>query len=257
VIRYDHQDWCRRLILRPNDDAAAIPPWLVQAWDDFRENLGDPRYPCFFGGQAYQANAIHHSFVAASDSRHLPQTLRHFLHACRDHPLANLAVFFEPSDDTHAESFARFWSILQMLQDADADGGCSAGAMDPDTPLWEFTFAGVQMFVVGFSPTYRNRRSRSLGQCMIMLFQPRSVFEASGVSTEATDRARTVIRERLRRWDGIPHHPALGVYGDSGSREWQQYFLPDDDEAPLGTCPLRGTVTGAELQRSDQDADAR
>jgi hypothetical protein len=229
----------------------------VQAWDNFQENLGDRRYPCFFGGQAYRANAIHHSFVTASGPRHLPQTLRHFLHACRDHPLANLAVFFEPSDDTHAESSARFWSVLQMLQDADAGAECTAGTMDPDTPLWEFTFAGVQMFVVGISPTYRNRRSRNLGQCMIMLFQPRSVFEASDVSTEVNDRARTAIRERLRQWDGMPHHAALGVYGDPENREWQQYFLPDDNEAPPGICPLRRSAPGAVLERSDQDADAR
>lgn len=221
-------------------EGRAVPDWLVRAWGEFRSNLADPEYPCFFGGQALRANAIHHSYVEAEGSDHLPHILRHFLHTRRDHPLANLAIFFEPlPEEGHSATFARFWSTLTMLQEADADATWEEREADPDEPLWEFTFSGVQMFVVGISPSYRNRRSRNLGDCMIMLFQPRDVFDVSDSGPDAGSRARALIRKRLRLWDGIGHHVALGVYGDADNREWAQYFLPDDNHSPVGVCPMR------------------
>jgi FPC/CPF motif-containing protein YcgG len=74
---------------------------------------------------------------------------------------------------------------------------------------------------------------------MVMLFQPRSVFGGDGVDAEIDDRTRSVIRERILAWDGMPHHSALGSYGDEDNREWKQYFLPDNDESQTGGCPLK------------------
>lgn len=250
AIDTDGGEWSSRLLLGRNRGGAQVPAWLESAWETFRETVQDRRYPCFFGGHAYRANAIYHSFVSNADAGHLPETLRFFLENCRHHPLANLAVFFEPSDESHAQCSARFWAQLQAIQDADTAFEYTEGDIgteDPDTPMWEFTYCGVQMFVVGFSPTYRRRRSRNIGRCMVMLFQPRSVFGGEGADAEIDDRTRAVIRERILAWDGMAHHPALGSYGDEGNREWKQYFLPDNDDGPIGGCPLKSRLNrGAE-----------
>ncbi|MFX8832986.1 YqcI/YcgG family protein, partial [Acinetobacter baumannii] len=71
---------------------------------------------------------------------------------------------------------ALFWRVLQHLHDHDPAIDPTAPQHDPDHPDWEFAFAGVQMFVVGCTPSYLRRRSRNLGRGMIFLVQPRSVF---------------------------------------------------------------------------------
>ena len=144
MIRDKLRGWEDRLIPAPGTKGGAVPDWLVQAWAEFRENLAHPEYPCFFGGQALRANAIHHSYVEAGGYDHLPQTLRHFLHACRDHPLANLAIFFEPLPaEGHSASFARFWATLTMLQEADADATWGFREPSPDEALWELSLIHI------------------------------------------------------------------------------------------------------------------
>jgi FPC/CPF motif-containing protein YcgG len=231
--------WQKRLIRGNRHWDGPIPGWLAEAWQAFERNVSDTAYPCFFGTQALRANAIHYSFVDGGDAAHLPETLHHFLHACRDHPLANFAVFFEPVPGLdHEDAGQRFWDVLALLHAHDPDPADDPAAEDPDNPLWEFAFSGVQMFVVGASPTYRNRASRNLGAATMMLFQPRDVFDIGNLGKDSGDQARRLIRKRLLAWDGMPHHPALGTYGDSENREWKQYFLPDDNEATVGRCPL-------------------
>jgi hypothetical protein len=73
---------------------------------------------------------------------------------------------------------------------------------------------------------------------MVMLFQPRSVFVDAVTKRAIGTQARAEVRRRLLAWDGIPHHPDLGVYGDPENREWKQYFLPDDQEPVKGECPF-------------------
>lgn len=231
--------WQARLIRGTRIWDRPVPPWLEQAWRDLERNLGDPGYPCFFGRQATRAGALHYTFIEHGGDAHLPETLRHFLRNCREHPLSNLAVFFEPRPDLDHEGAAeRFWDTLAMLQLDDREkAGCVAMG-DPDTALWEFSFAGIEMFVIGASPTYRNRASRNLGEAMVMLFQPRDVFDIGNLGKDSGEQARKLIRQRLVAWDGMAHHPSLGIYGDPHNREWKQYFLPDENEEPTSRCPL-------------------
>ena len=51
--------------------------------------------------------------------------------------------------------------------------------------------------------------------------------------------ARRTIRARIDRYDALPPSPRLGIYGAAGNREWQQYFLPDDNATTTpDRCPL-------------------
>lgn len=213
------------------------PAWLQEALAAFQRNVEDPAYPCLYGTQALRAGALHFGAVATGADARLPGILQHFLQFCRVHPLANLAVFFEPTPETSYDAAHDwFWKVLRRLQ-AD-DRAPSAPADTPDDPFWEFSFAGQPMFVVGVSPAYRRRRSRNLGPCPILLFQPRTVFDVLETRSGVASHARATIRERLLAWDGVPHHVDLGVYGDPQNREWKQYFLPDHDRPVAGVCPL-------------------
>ena len=224
---------------------------MDQAWRDFTARIGHPDYPCYFGTHAFEADAIRYGVIGQGHMDDLPFILSRFLDSGREHPLANLAVFFEPNRaKTHDQAEAHFWAALQTLQDADPDA--SHRMDDPDHPLWEFTFEKVQMFVVGMSPTYKRRRSRNFGASMVLLFQPRNVFDVVIKGREAGDAARDRIRARLAAWDEAPPSPLLGVYGDPKNREWRQYFLPDDEKPQSNRCPL--SFHGSRTPAADETA---
>jgi len=268
-----HEDVLKRLsekmIFAPGQKGREIPAWLSRALRAFAENVLHPHYPCFFGTRALNANMVYCSYVDGRGMRHVSEALAYFLDHCRVNPIAQFAVFFEPATLlTHENVRDRFWAVLKDLQDSDPqnlDAGRPAQAVDPDHPAWEFTFRNTQMFVVGISPTYRARRSRNLGDCMIMLFQPREVFDLLTETAGGGARARAQIRQRLRLWDGIAPHRDLGVYGERHNREWKQYFLPDDGRPVTGRCPLssaaqpshqnpaseQGTADGTDTEQED------
>jgi len=110
--------------------------------------------------------------------------------------------------------------------------------MDPEQDYWEFCFAGTPMFVVCNTPSHGRRRSRS-GAGLTITFQPRWVFAGLEGDSVAGKNARRTIRARIDRYDALPPSPRLGIYGAAGNREWQQYFLPDDNATTTpDRCPL-------------------
>ena len=120
-----------------------------------------------------------YTFVARNGLDELATNMRQFVNLIGTSPYerASLISFFEPdpSITDHISFVARFWQILQFLYD-NVRGRELLKTGRPMTPLWEFSFLGCEMFVVGASPTYRQRRSRNLGPGMVLVFQPRSLF---------------------------------------------------------------------------------
>jgi uncharacterized protein len=235
-------DWRRRTILgtRMGDDP--LPTWLPDTYAAFHANVADRKYPCFFGSEAERKGKLYYSYVHDGRISHLPSTLQTFLGLCTNigRDKNNLVVFFEPATvpATHSQDRAKFWNILQYLHDHDPGTSAPAYRLDPSDPLWEFPFAERQFFVVGISPSYRMHRSRNLGPCMMMVFQPREVFQGSRSGNEINAGTRLAIRKRATLWDGIPAHPDLNVYGQPGNQEWSQYFISDDNSRETGRCPL-------------------
>jgi uncharacterized protein len=148
-----------------------------------------------------------------------------------------MVAFFEPDPSltNHTSFVTRFWQALQFLHEHDRDPSTDRS---PDHPLWEFSFEGCEMFVVGASPTYQRRLSRNLGPGMVLVFQPRSLFLDPETSQPIAGAVRQRIHKRMLAYDGMSVHPDIGFYGDSANREWKQYALPDDNEPESGTCPF-------------------
>jgi amino acid adenylation domain-containing protein/non-ribosomal peptide synthase protein (TIGR01720 family) len=240
----DADGWTSRIIVGDQIGRNEPPAWLVTSYQHFRQQVMDSSYPCFFGTQAERSGEMFYSFILGRDLDLLPAAMSAFIReaAVRPREKNNFALFFEPEAEplSHDDYRRLFWQTLQHLHDHDPLPSDEEAILDPSHPDWEFTFSREQMFVVGATPSYRRRRSRNLGPGMVMLFQPRSVFVDLVTKRAIGPTARSQVRRRLIAWDGMPHHPDLGVYGDPENREWRQYFLPDDNEATEGGCPFVG-----------------
>jgi FPC/CPF motif-containing protein YcgG len=239
---FDPGDWKSRIIAGRATGAAANPPaWLDASYGTMCGHVMDPAYPCFFGTMAEKRGEMFYSYVNGKDIRDLPATMQTFaeLVSLPQYRKNNIAVFFEPDREplTHAAYHDLFWSILQHLHDVDPDPHADAQP-DPSHEDWEFSFAGVETFVVCACPSFRQRHSRNLGPGMVLLFQPRSVFVDTITNKVIGREARNQVRKRIETWDTIPAHPDLGFYGDPGNLEWKQYFLDDTNLPADDRCPF-------------------
>ncbi|HYO54046.1 YqcI/YcgG family protein [Archangium sp.] len=224
-----------------NEDGG-LPPWLNQEYKTFRKVVLDPEFPCYFGTSGEKTGELRYAYAEEGVWTHVPDALRTFLALSREHPRIRhaLALFVEPSprERTLAEYRDQFWSILNFLHEVDSSPWPLNRPEDPEDPLWEFCFDGEPMFVFASCPAYKKRISRELGRSLVLLFQPRRVFDDIKGGTKAGTRAREVIRRKMEKMEGMPAHPDMGNYGDPSVHEWKQYFLPDDNTPVAGRCPF-------------------
>lgn len=236
------QDWKSRIIKGRACGADVQPPaWLDASYATLREQVMHPAYPCFFGTQAERRGEMFYSFVHGKDIADLPATMQTFaeLASLPQYRKNNIAVFFEPDAEplSHDAYHELFWHALQQLHNVDPDPQADQQP-EPSDESWEFSFAGVQMFVVCACPSFSLRHSRNLGPGMVLLFQPRSVFVDTITNKVIGREARNQVRKRLETWDDTPAHPDLGFYGDPGNLEWKQYFLDDHNVRAADVCPF-------------------
>jgi uncharacterized protein len=231
-------DWTSRVLDRGELGVAPGESWKIDAYEQYKARLRAPDYPCFFGQSGEARGEMMYTFIARSGLDELVTNMRRFVGLIRmpDYERCSLVAFFEPDPAIadHAAFVARFWQALQFLHEHDPD----PADRSPDHPLWEFSFQGSEMFVVGASPTYRLRRSRNLGPGMVLVFQPRSLFIDTATSQPIAAPVRQRIHKRMLAYDGMPVHPDIGFYGEALNREWKQYALPDDNEPTHGICPF-------------------
>lgn len=230
--------WTSRVL---DEGVLGIPPtedWKIKAYEQYRAKLCTSDYPCFFGQTGELRGEMIYAFVAQNSLEELVIDMQSFvgLIATPEYSRCSLIAFFEPERLTgHPAFIDRFWRILQVLHEHDRQ---PALGRTPDDPLWEFSFEGCEMFVVGTSPTYRQRISRNLGPGIVLIFQPRILFIDPATSSPIAADVRHRIHKRTLAYDSIPIHPDIGFYGQSTNREWKQYALPDDNSPVHGGCPF-------------------
>ncbi len=226
-------------------DGVTAQPWWGEVTVPFTHALSDPRYPCHFGRVALERGELFATFFRGDDVAGLAANLAAFLDLSRQHLQRRmaLAAFREPEAQERPERWYadELWRILRELHTHDDRPWPGEIPTDVDEPGWEFSYHGVPMFVFSTAPSYQHRRSRNLGPGMVLLFQPRNVFDGVEGGTPAGTKARENIRAKLEAWDTAPPHPDLGSYGDVSNREWLQYFLADDDSRLFSRCPFHAT----------------
>jgi uncharacterized protein len=238
---------------------SAPQPWWGASLRAFRASLSRRDYPCHFGRIALERGELFATFFEESVAP-LAESLTEFLDMSRQRPERRmvLAAFGRPDDRLASErsQAERFWAVLQGLHDGDTMAWPADVPPGPDHSAWEYSFHGVPMFVFAAAPSYRRRASRNLGPGLVLLFQPRSVFNGIEGGTPRGVRARLVIRDRLRRWDAVDPHPDLADYGDPSNHEWRQYFIPDDQSRLYEQCPLHLKDPGAANPKSAYEGQA-
>jgi Uncharacterized conserved protein len=239
MIRTNVSPWTNRVLL---DRSLGIVPkddWKLRAYESYREKLRASEFPCFFGQSGEARGEMIYTFISRNRPQQFVAEMQEFVRLLNTGGFerCSLVAFFEPDPVivTHADFVDRFWEALQMLHEHDPH---PALERTPDDPLWEFSFERCEMFVVGSSPTYKQRRSRNLGPGMVLIFQPRRLFIDPATSQPIGAEVRHRIHKRMLAYDGMTVHPDIGFYGQPGNREWKQYALPDDNSPEPGSCPF-------------------
>ncbi|PSP53098.1 hypothetical protein BRC67_02590 [Halobacteriales archaeon QH_3_68_24] len=251
-------------------ESGDTPDWVGAHWRSFRDGLlgeqnGTP-FPCFFGAESVENGDPLYTAVPSTTDKDalldLGRTLCRYLDERESHSeRASLVTFFRPPERSlsEAEYHETLWHILQLLHVHDPAPWPADIPTDPDDPYWEFCFAGEPMFPTCRAPFYDVRESRYCPIGLEITFQPRALFESLGVTadTEAGQRARDVIHDRLAGYDGVCPHANLGNWGEDGDREWHQYMLPADEGQAPDECPMTVTRDHPKSERLVDDETVR
>ncbi|MBC6972554.1 YqcI/YcgG family protein [Bacillus sp. Xin] len=219
-----------------------IPKWVSREFENFSNVVLDLTFPCYFGLTALKKNELRYSFLSHDDWSHLPQTMLSFLQLMNERPVVRRGffLFVEPEhEECSLEHYrAYFWKVLQYLHEEDNQLWPKQIPENPNHHLWEFSFGGEPMFAFGNAPAYKQRKTRHLGNSLIIGFQPRIIFDGLEGDRPKGSYSRQMVRERVEKWDQLPKHPNISHYGDPNHREWKQYFIGDDVEPIEGKCPF-------------------
>ena len=227
-----------------------VPVWAPHALHGFSQVMEDETFPCMFARSAYRRGMLLVLFAESPTDPVSLESVRdglteylEVLRTCRpvDAELTVFNILFKP--DMPVPSLAvhqdQAWGVLQYLHEHDPSTWPTSVPIDPDDPLWSFSFAGVPLFINVSSPAHRERRSRNLGPSLVLVVQPREGFDGVGGPHIKGDHIRARIRELIQAYDGQAAAAELGTYPRQENREWQQYALPDRNTERADRCPLR------------------
>lgn len=223
-----------------------LPSWLVKAYQHWTSAVNNNHFPCHFGVKAERDGHLRYTYCENNDFSALPQTLIAFLELSKANPSIRhaLVLFVQPELQIRDFNYYNvyFWDVLSYLHEQDLRDWPNEIPIDPHDSNWEFVFHGEPVFVSGNAPFYQNRFTRNLGDCLIMIFQPRRIFADLSYTTSYGKKAIESIRRKVEKIEGMPFHPDLGGYEDQTKREWKQYLITDDNYPIEGKCPMRETL---------------
>lgn len=228
-------------------EAGELAPWKERRYRTFRETMVDevPPFPCHFAVDAQEEGLFRYVFPeSATDESELAgiaTALAEYLDSYDAiGEITSFVMLFEPPDGepSAGEYKRRFWNVLEFLNRNDPEPWPATVPTDPDHPKWQFCFAGEPVFLVARAPFYEARKSRHTPHGLEITVQPWAVFDGlTGLDDEGQE-ARTVIRDRLERYDDIEMHPDSGDLVDPRTKEWKQYMLPETNAESVVRCPL-------------------
>jgi len=231
-----------RLFLRKSEvgSSFAVSTWQSVLFAEFEAQMcSDARpFPCVFGVAGYRQDQLRYLFLDPFDVEVLGEQLALFVSECRSHgPNTSLVVFSRPRPVQTIDAYYRkLWLTLDQLAALDKSAWPAEIPEQVDHPMWEFSFAGEPIFVVCSTPAHVLRQSRR-SSAFMLTFQPRWVFEKILSTDKAAEAAFAEVRKRLLPYDGTSPSPLLGRYGSQDGREYQQYFLFDENDAAT-QCPF-------------------
>ncbi|SDN99538.1 YqcI/YcgG family protein [Alkalicoccus daliensis] len=221
-----------------------MPQWFQEEYQTFRSIVTRKDFPCYFGQKGEKMGELRYGYITQDDWSDLPHIVSDFLKLFDDpqnKTRHGLFVFVEPEHEEKSIEYYRsyFWEILQYLHKQDKKNWPESEPKDPEHYLWDFHFEQEPIFVFGNAPAYKQRKTRDLGNSLILGFQPRKIFQGLEGTEKGGIMSREKVRERVEVWDQLPKHPDISHYGDPTHNEWKQFFIGDDAEPVQGKCPFR------------------
>lgn len=221
-------------------DHFATSSWQRIVFSEFESTLASKTraFPCVFGVAGLQKDELRFAFPDPLTPESVAPILEDYVTNARNFGrLTSLVVFGRPGPVQSIEDYrGRFWSLLDGLERLDTAPRPADVPRTIDSDLWEFCFAGEPIFVACNTPAHVLRQSRR-STSFTVVFQPRWIFDGI-MNTDAPGAKRAVqqIHDRLEAFDAVAPNPHLGHYEMPGTREYQQYFIGDTNEAPR--CPF-------------------
>jgi uncharacterized protein len=231
-----------RLFLRKGDVASTYPvsSWQSVLFSEFEAQMSSEArpFPCVFGVAGHRQDQLRYLFLDPYDIEVLGAQLAQYVSESRSYgPNTSLIVFTRPRPVQTLDAYYRkMWLTLDQLARLDKNPWPEEIPEQIDHPMWEFSFAGEPIFVVCTTPAHVMRQSRR-SSAFMLTFQPRWVFDKILGTEKAANAAFAEVRKRLIPYDSASPSPHLGRYGATDGREYQQYFLHDDNQA-AGGCPF-------------------
>ncbi|KAF9218459.1 hypothetical protein BS17DRAFT_822862 [Gyrodon lividus] len=231
--------------------------WQRRAYEDFKAVLFDENiiFPCIYATKGFKTDDQLYLFIDSddlSDPRHirsLASGLSVYLPQAHDlGPNTSLVLLAKQMKEHRSiEEYNRlFWELLDGLAKHDTKSWPTAIPRDIDTDRWCFCFGGEPFFTVIQTPAHQVRRSR-YAPGLTIVFQPKWIFDILFSTDAKRAGAVSKVRALLVKYDPMPVSPELKNYGDTGSRESQQYFLLDENvPAP---CPY-DKLSGSEVMKA-------
>ncbi|KAF5356354.1 hypothetical protein D9756_004407 [Leucocoprinus leucothites] len=230
--------------------------WQRTAYDDYSRVLLDEEliFPCIYATKGYKADNQVYTFIDSddlSDPRHIRQLadcLTDYLPKARSlGPNTSLVLLAKHTDNPRSvdEYQGLFWKLLDGVARLDKKPWPANIPRTIDHAKWCFCFAGEPFFTVVQTPAHQTRRSR-FAKGVTIVFQPKWIFDILFSSDAKRAAALAKVRNLLVKYDPIPVSPDLKNYGESDSREFEQYFLMDENIS--ATCSLKELSTPDVLQ---------
>ncbi|KAF5354702.1 hypothetical protein D9756_005317 [Leucocoprinus leucothites] len=232
--------------------------WQRNAYDDYVRVLLDEEliFPCIYATKGFKADNQVYIFIDSddlSDPRHirtLADGLSDYLPKARSlGPNTSLVLLAKqnPNPRTVDEYQTLFWKLLDGCAKIDKKPWPTDIPKTIDDAKWCFCFAGEPFFTVIQSPAHQQRRTR-YAKGVTIVFQPKWIFDILFSSDAKRASALSKVRALLAKYDPIPVSPDLKNYGDSDSREFQQYFLMDENVP--ATTPYTELSASTELEQN-------
>ncbi|AZK48760.1 YqcI/YcgG family protein [Paenibacillus lentus] len=223
--------------------------WKYEAYRQFAMKLSDPSYlfPCIPATIGFKQGHFRYGFIGDprgdQAATEMATLLKRFGEQARSYGrYTSLVLFCETSkeltDSCSVEEYREiFWTLLRKVRALDNHDWPAHIPTDPHDPVWEYCFGQEQYFMYCATPAHRLRQSRHFPY-FIMAITPRWVLVDFNSSSEAANRMKHRIRERILQYDAVGIHPDLNSYGSEDNLEWKQYFLRDDTAPSGDRCPF-------------------
>lgn len=222
-----------------------VPDWFTEEYLNYKEKVCNKDFPCYFATTAENKGDLYYSYVE-DDLLDAVKALKTFLEKRDANNIyeQNIIIFFKPELQKKNIEFyrKRTWEILNFLHENDPSGWPSDVPKDPEDPQWGFCFGGEELFITSCFPPLLKRKSRNLGNSLVLVIQPNSIFNGIESHNPKGRKVRQLIRTRLGKWDDVPPHPDLSELGEVQGERWKNYVYDDDNIPFKGKCSFKNTL---------------